>query len=258
MIRLVSLRKIQERRRGKKKDARALYFSPLILANILRLSTSSLGSSRKKKESKKERKKKEKERERNEGMEDRSIAGSTNGKEMMHYPRNEHGRPAHSYLGFLLITATPDICISPERSSLFVRVRTRLRRRLRTMRDRDVDKPREKIASSEHRVASFSSRIWFAPPPDPGATVRSRNLQFHLFFPPRSISFKTPPRRRNVYQLVLAPPIFFLSLSFLFFSASLRLSSSPISAWLASNIRPGGTNYRPVSHEAAKSISAYT
>lgn len=162
-------------------------------------------------------------------MEDRSIAGSTNGKEMMHYPRNEHGRPAHSYLGFLLITATPDICISPERFSLFVRVRTRLRRRLRTMRDRDVDKPREKIASSEHRVASFSSRIWFAPPPDPGATVRSRNLQFHLFFPPRSISFKTPPRRRNVYQLVLAPPIFLLSLSLSSFFRPPSVSLPPLS-----------------------------
>ena len=101
---------------GKKERCTCPFFFPsLILANILRLSTSSLGSSRKKKE-KKERKKEKRKGKRgreNEGMEDRSIAGSTNGKEMMHHPRNEHGRPAHSYLGFLLITATPDICISP-------------------------------------------------------------------------------------------------------------------------------------------------
>lgn len=190
-------------------------------------------------------------------MEDRSIAGSTNGKEMMHYPRNEHGRPAHSYLGFLLITATPDICISPERFSLFVRVRTRLRRRLRTMRDRDVDKPREKIASSEHRVASFSSRIWFAPPPDPGATVRSRNYNFTFSFLPVQSHLKLR-LAVETYINSCSLHLFSSSLSLLFFSASLRLSSSPISAWLASNIRPGGTNYRPVSHEAAKSISAYT
>lgn len=97
------------------------------------------------------------------------------------------------------------------------------------MRDRDVDKPREKIASSRV-VASFSSRIWFAPPPDPPFDRETYNFTFS-FPSPVSISFKTPPRRRNVYQLVLAPPIFLLSFSLSpLFSASLRLSSS---SWLS-------------------------
>lgn len=114
------------------------------------------------------------------------------------------------------------------------------------MRDRDVDKPREKIASSRV-VASFSSRIWFAPPPDPPFDRETYNFTFS-FPSPVSISFKTPPRRRNVYQL--APPIFLHS-----FSLSLSSFFRPPSVSLPP---PGGTNYRPVSHEAAKSISAYT
>lgn len=82
------------------------------------------------------------------------------------------------------------------------------------MRDRDVDKPREKIASSRV-VASFSSRIWFAPPPDPPFDRETYNFTFS-FPSPVSISFKTPPRRRNVYQL--APPIFLHSFSLSFSS----------------------------------------
>lgn len=192
-------------------------------------------------------------------MEDRSIAGSTNGKEMMHYPRNEHGRPAHSYLGFLLITATPDICISPERSSLFVRVRTRLRRRLRTMRDRDVDKPREKLqaASTGSPLSPLEFGSRHRPIPGPPFDRETYNFTFS-FLPVQShlklrLAVETYINSCSLHLFSSS-----LSLSLLFFSASLRLSSSPISAWLASNIRPGGTNYRPVSHEAAKSISAYT
>ena len=61
------------------------------------------------------------------------------GKEMMYHRWNEHGPPARarSYLGFLLITATPDICISLERSSFVCACRLR-RRVAATMRDRET------------------------------------------------------------------------------------------------------------------------
>lgn len=122
------------------------------------------------------------------------------------------------------------------------------------MRDRDVDKPREKIAAAG---SSPLSPLEFG----------SRHRPIHRSIAKPTISpFLFPPPFQSHLKLRLAVETYINSLHL--FSSTLSLSLSPLFFGLppslflllalASNVRPGGTNYRPVSHEAAKSISAYT